>query len=86
MPGSTFGHLFRITTFGESHGGAVGVVVDGATPGVDLCEADIQTEPLRRRPGTSSGLVYPGLPPPPPVGSPAWTMKLAITRWKVVLS
>jgi chorismate synthase len=53
MPGSTFGTEFRITTFGESHGGAVGVVVDGATPGVELCEADIQTQLDRRKPGQS---------------------------------
>jgi chorismate synthase len=54
MPGSTFGHLFRLTTFGESHGGAVGVVVDGATPGLDLDEADIQAQLDRRKPGQSS--------------------------------
>ncbi len=53
MPGSTFGHLFRITTFGESHGGGVGVVVDGATPGVELSEAEIQTQLDRRKPGQS---------------------------------
>ncbi len=53
MPGSTFGSLFRITTFGESHGGAVGVVVDGVTPGVELAEADIQKELDRRKPGQS---------------------------------
>jgi len=54
MPGSSFGHLFRVTTFGESHGGAVGVVVDGVTPGLELCEADIQVELDRRKPGQSS--------------------------------
>ncbi|MFP4053454.1 MAG: chorismate synthase [Phycisphaerae bacterium] len=53
MAGSTFGHLFRITTFGESHGGAVGVVVDGATPGVEIGEADIQAQLDRRKPGQS---------------------------------
>ena len=53
MPGSSFGTLFKITTFGESHGGAVGVVLDGATPGVDLSEADIQVELDRRKPGQS---------------------------------
>ncbi len=53
MPGSSFGHLFRITTFGESHGGAVGVVLDGATPGLELNEADIQTQLDRRKPGQS---------------------------------
>lgn len=54
MPGSTFGHLFRITTFGESHGGAVGVVVDGVTPGIELAEADIQRDLDRRKPGQSA--------------------------------
>lgn len=54
MPGSSFGHLFRITTFGESHGGAVGVVVDGVTPNVELCEADIQAQLDRRKPGQST--------------------------------
>ena len=54
MSGSSFGNLFRITTFGESHGGAVGVVVDGVTPGVELCEADVQTQLDRRKPGQSS--------------------------------
>lgn len=53
MPGSTFGHLFRITTFGESHGGAVGVVLDGARPGVALVEADVQAQLDRRKPGQS---------------------------------
>ncbi|NLF18823.1 MAG: chorismate synthase [Lentisphaerae bacterium] len=54
MPGSSFGTLFRVTTFGESHGGAVGVVVDGVTPGLPLCEADIQAQLDRRRPGQSA--------------------------------
>jgi chorismate synthase len=54
MPGSTFGHVFRITTFGESHGAAVGVVIDGVTPGVELDLAAIQREMDRRRPGQSS--------------------------------
>lgn len=53
MPGSSFGHLFRITTFGESHGPAVGVVIDGVTPGVELDLAAIQHELDRRRPGQS---------------------------------
>ena len=48
-----FGHLFRITTWGESHGGAVGVVVDGCPPRLALTEADIQAELDRRRPGQS---------------------------------
>jgi chorismate synthase len=54
VPGNTFGHLFRVTTFGESHGLGVGVVVDGATPGVELAEPDIQRDLDRRRPGQSS--------------------------------
>lgn len=53
MAGNTFGQLFRITTFGESHGGAVGVVVDGCPPGLALNEADIQQELDRRKPGQS---------------------------------
>ncbi len=53
MPGSTFGTLFRITTFGESHGGAVGVVVDGVTPLVEINEEDIQVDLDRRKPGQS---------------------------------
>ncbi|HHY85752.1 MAG TPA: chorismate synthase [Verrucomicrobia bacterium] len=52
--GNTFGHLFRITTWGESHGGGVGVVVDGCPPRLELTEADIQPELDRRRPGQSS--------------------------------
>lgn len=51
---SSFGHLFRITTWGESHGGGVGVVVDGCPPRLALTEADIQPELDRRRPGQSS--------------------------------
>lgn len=52
MPNS-FGNLFTITTWGESHGGAVGVVIDGCPPGLPLSEADIQPELDRRRPGQS---------------------------------
>ena len=52
MP-NTFGHLFRITTWGESHGGGVGVVVDGCPPRLALTEADIQVDLDRRRPGQS---------------------------------
>ena len=51
--GNTFGHLFRITTWGESHGGGVGVVVDGCPPRLALTEADIQPDLDRRRPGQS---------------------------------
>ena len=53
MPGSTFGELFRVTNFGESHGPAIGCVIDGCPPGLALAEADIQLELDRRRPGTS---------------------------------
>ena len=52
--GNTFGHLFRITTWGESHGGGVGVVIDGCPPRLELTEADIQPDLDRRRPGQSS--------------------------------
>lgn len=51
--GNTFGQLFRITTWGESHGGGVGVVVDGCPPRMKLTEADIQPDLDRRRPGQS---------------------------------
>jgi chorismate synthase len=53
MSGNTFGTLFTVTNFGESHGAAIGCVVDGCPPGMDLCEADIQGDLDRRRPGTS---------------------------------
>jgi chorismate synthase len=53
MP-NTFGHLFRITTFGESHGGGVGVVVDGCPSRIPLAAADIQVDLDRRRPGQSA--------------------------------
>src|SRR5215213_2654267 len=51
--GNSFGELFRITTWGESHGGGVGVVVDGCPPRLALTEADIQPDLDRRRPGQS---------------------------------
>src|SRR5436189_202579 len=51
--GNTFGQLFRITTFGESHGGGVGVIIDGCPPKIDISEAKIQRELDRRRPGQS---------------------------------
>lgn len=51
--GSTFGQLFRVTTFGESHGGGIGVVIDGCPPRIEFSEADIQRELDRRRPGQS---------------------------------
>jgi chorismate synthase len=52
--GSSFGQLFRITTWGESHGGGVGVVIDGCPPRLELSEQDIQRELDRRRPGQST--------------------------------
>jgi chorismate synthase len=53
MSGNTLGLLFSVTTFGESHGPAIGAVVDGCPPGMLLCEADIQHDLDRRKPGTS---------------------------------
>ncbi|CAG0968130.1 chorismate synthase [Burkholderiales bacterium] len=53
MSGNTIGHLFRVTSFGESHGPAIGCVVDGCPPGLPLSEADVQRDLDRRRPGTS---------------------------------
>ena len=53
MPGSTIGEMFRVTTFGESHGPALGCIIDGCPPGMPLCEADLQGDLDRRRPGTS---------------------------------
>jgi len=53
MSFNSFGHMFRVTTFGESHGPAIGCVIDGCPPGIALTEADIQADLDRRRPGTS---------------------------------
>ena len=53
MAGNSFGELFRITTFGESHGPALGAIVDGCPPGLEISEADLQIELDRRKPGTS---------------------------------
>jgi chorismate synthase len=53
MSSNTFGHMFRFTSFGESHGPALGCVIDGCPPNIPLVEADIQAELERRRPGTS---------------------------------
>ena len=53
MAGNTFGKLFSVTTFGESHGAAIGCIVDGCPPGMDLSEDDIQPELDRRKSGTS---------------------------------
>ena len=52
--GNTIGQLFRVTTFGESHGGGIGVVIDGCPPKIDISDADIQRELDRRRPGQSN--------------------------------
>lgn len=54
MAGNTFGNLFRITTFGESHGKAIGVIIDGCPSGLEIDEAFIQSELDRRKPGQSS--------------------------------
>jgi len=53
MSGNTIGKLFTVTTFGESHGEAIGAIVDGCPPGMELSEADLQPDLDRRRPGTS---------------------------------
>lgn len=53
MSFNTIGHLFRVTTFGESHGPALGCVIDGCPSGIPLTEADIQADLDRRKPGTS---------------------------------
>lgn len=54
MAGNTFGQLFRISTFGESHGGAVGVVIDGCPPNIEITEEEIQKDLDRRKPGQSA--------------------------------
>jgi len=53
MSGNTFGKLFTVTSFGESHGLGLGAIIDGCPPGLELCEADLQHDLDRRRPGTS---------------------------------
>lgn len=53
MAGNSIGQHFRVTTFGESHGVALGAIVDGCPPGLDITEADLQVDLDRRRPGTS---------------------------------
>ena len=53
MPGNTFGKLFTVTTFGESHGPALGCIIDGCPPGLSICEADLQVDLDRRKPGQS---------------------------------
>ena len=62
MSGNTFGTLFTVSSFGESHGPAIGCVVDGCPPGLSLCEADIQAELDRRKPGTSRHVTQRGEP------------------------
>ena len=54
MAGSTYGNIFRISTWGESHGKALGVVIDGCPAGLELKEEDIQRYLDRRKPGTSA--------------------------------
>ncbi|QOL24453.1 chorismate synthase [Thalassotalea sp. LPB0316] len=53
MSGNTFGKLFTVTTFGESHGLGLGAIIDGCPPGIELSEADLQLDLDRRKPGTS---------------------------------
>ncbi len=53
MSGNSIGKLFTVTTFGESHGAAIGAIVDGCPPGLALCEADLQRDLDRRKPGQS---------------------------------
>ncbi|MBR3646662.1 MAG: chorismate synthase, partial [Lachnospiraceae bacterium] len=54
MAGSTIGNIFKISTWGESHGKALGVVIDGCPAGLELCEEDIQVFLNKRKPGQSS--------------------------------
>ncbi len=53
MSGNTIGKLFTVTSFGESHGPAIGCIVDGCPPGLELSETDLQEDLERRRPGES---------------------------------
>ena len=53
MSGNSFGSFFRVSTFGESHGPALGCIIDGCPPGLPLSEADLQPDLDRRKPGTS---------------------------------
>ena len=53
MSGNTFGKIFTLTSFGESHGKALGCIIDGCPPGIKLSEADIQKDLDRRKPGQS---------------------------------
>ena len=58
MSGNTFGQLFAVTNFGESHGPAIGCVIDGCPPGMALSVEDIQPDLDRRRPGTSKVISF----------------------------
>ena len=53
MSGNTFGNIFKVTTFGESHGHALGCIIDGCPPNLEIDESDIQIELNRRKPGQS---------------------------------
>ena len=53
MSGNSIGKLFTVTTFGESHGLALGAIIDGCPPGIAICEEDLQIDLDRRKPGTS---------------------------------
>ena len=53
MSGNTFGKLFSVTTFGESHGAALGCIIDGCPPGLELSSGDLQPDLNRRKPGQS---------------------------------
>ena len=54
MSGNTFGKIFSVTTFGESHGEAMGCIIDGCPPGIEISKHDIQLELDRRKPGQSN--------------------------------
>ena len=54
MAGNSFGEIFRVTTFGESHGEGVGVIIDGCPPKISLSSQDFEADMARRRPGARS--------------------------------
>jgi len=76
MSHNTFGHLFRVTTFGESHGPALGCVVDGCPPNIPLEEADIQADLDKRRPGQSRFTTQRREPESLPKDSPDWLARV----------